>query len=139
MTGQRTPISHGKGPRRGRRGRLLLLFTLMLAALIVSIAYFLLSPSVLGRFWEPRAKPTLRIENRTDDAILVYDVWVDGSEHRLSRVVPAIPPQTSVQTGLACAADELIARNDNGGLIVRRGPFRECNLEAWVIESPSGQ
>jgi hypothetical protein len=134
MTGQRTTISHGKGSRRGRRGRLLLVAILLLAALIVSIGYFLLSPSVLGRLWEPRAKPTLRIENRTDDTILVYDVWVDGSEHPLDVLAPPIAPRTSVQTEIPCAAGELVARTQDDEFVARRGPFKECNVGDWIIE-----
>lgn len=134
MTGRRTTISHGKGSGRSRGGRLLLFAVLLLAGLTVSIAY-LLSPSVPGRFWEPRAKPTLRIENRTENTILVYDVWVDGSEHPLDALAPPVAPRTSVQTEIACAADELVARTADGEFIARRGPFEECNVEDWIIEA----
>jgi hypothetical protein len=135
MTGQRTTKSGGSGSRWGRRVRRFLVGLLLLAALIVSTGYVLLSPSVLGRFWERPRPSTLRIENRTDHAILVYDVWVDGSEHRMDALAPPIAPRTSVRTEIPCAADELVARTKGGEFIARRGPFEECNLEPWVIEA----
>jgi hypothetical protein len=65
MTGQRTTIRHGRGSGGRRRGRLLAFALLLLAGMVVLGAY-LASPVVLGRFWEQPAKPTLRIDNRTD-------------------------------------------------------------------------
>jgi hypothetical protein len=138
MTGQRGTTSRGAGSRWQRRGRLLLIGILLLAALIVSTGYVLLSPSVMGRLWERPRPPSLRVDNRTDHTILLYDVWVDGSEHRMDALAPPIAPRTSVQTGITCAADELVARTKMGGLVERRGPFRDCNVETWVIERMSG-
>jgi hypothetical protein len=97
-----------------------------------------LSPYLYGAFFGDREPETLNIENRTDETILVYQVWVDGSEHPLPQVGLGIPPHTARQAGVFCAAEELVARTENGDLVPKRGPFEECNLETWVIETPPG-
>lgn len=32
----------------------------------------------------------------------------------------------------------LVARTKDGELVATRGPFDECNLEDWIIETPGG-
>lgn len=135
MTGQQTTVNHDKGsPRRRRLLAVALLLLAALVALIAYVAYPTIGTVVLG---DP-GKETLRVENRTDDTLLVYSKDPDGSEHRLTHTVPAIPPNTSVQTDFPCAATELVARTEDGDFVARRGPFRECNLQVWIIESASG-
>jgi hypothetical protein len=126
----------GRDTRTGRRRTLVarVLFWVLLAA---GVAY-LLSPFLYGALFADREPETLRIENRTDETILVYQVWVDGSEHRLERLARPIAPRTSGQTEIFCAAVQLVARTEEGSFVARRGPFEECNLETWVIETLGG-
>jgi hypothetical protein len=125
------------GKARGRRLSRPVVALIVLVALLAAIVY-VTYPSVLTLFIGDAEVDTLRVENRTDETLLVYSKYPDGSEHRLDRLVPPIPPQTTVQTEAPCAATELVARTENGDLVAKRGPFEKCNLEKWVIEAGSG-
>jgi hypothetical protein len=107
---------------------------LLLAALVVSTGYVLLSPSVLGRLWES-SRNGLTIDNRTSEPLHIFARRPDGSERAVAPVIPPIPPHAYFESDFLCAAGELVARNQRGELVARRGPFEECNLEPWVIEA----
>lgn len=136
MFGEETDARNDRDGRTRRRWTIVarVLFWVLLA---VGTAY-LFSPFIYGALFGDRERETLRIENRTDETLLVYDVYVDGSEHPLDRIVPPIPPRATVHTGLPCGAGQLVARTEKGSVVERRGPFEECNLETWVIEAPPG-
>ena len=107
---------------------------LMILAIIAVIVWFLLQPTVLGGLLGDPAKEVLAIDNRTDQRLVVFLVYPDGSEHP-STLIPALPPHTRTETGLPCGAGELVARTPEGAFVAGRGPFEECNLEDWVIGS----
>jgi hypothetical protein len=133
MFGEEAKSTNNRDPRARRRWGSFARVVFWVA-LAVGVVY-LLSPYLFGALFGDRERETLKVENRTDETLLVYSKYPDGSEHRLDRLVPPIPPQTTVQTAAPCAATELVARTDAGDLIARRGPFQECNLETWVIEA----
>jgi len=109
---------------------------LVVAAIVVGFVWLLLQPALLGSLLGDPAKEVLAIDNRTDQRLLVYHVYFDGSEHP-TELVPPIPPRSRIETGLPCGAGELAARTRDGELVARRGPFDECNLEDWII-GPGG-
>lgn len=80
---------------------------------------------------------SLRLENRTDETVHIYYVLVDGSEQP-SPIVPTIGPRSSAEIFIPCGAGGYVARDIEGGLVSRRGPFEDCNLEDWIIEPPEG-
>jgi hypothetical protein len=136
VLGDETKSGNDRGARAGRRWTFVarVFFWVVLA---VGLAYFS-SPFLYGALFGDRGKETLRIENRTDETLLVYSEEPDGSEHRLTHTIPPVPPAESVQTDFPCAATELVARTGDGDLVARRGPFEECNQETWVIEPAPG-
>jgi hypothetical protein len=122
---------------RRRRPWTIVAWTLFWVALAVGVVY-LLSPYLFGALFGDREPETLKVENRTDETLLLYQVYVDGSEHPLDGIAPPVPPLATVDVGLPCGASHLVARTEEGSLVARRGPFEECNSEKWVIEAGSG-
>lgn len=80
---------------------------------------------------------TLRVENRTNETIVVYHRLADGSETP-SHIFPEIEAGSSFTVYLTCGSGSLAARTEDGELVDTRGPFEECNLEDWIIEAPGG-
>jgi hypothetical protein len=80
---------------------------------------------------------TLRVENRTNETIVIYDRLADGSEIP-SPIFPEIEAGSSFTVYLTCGDGSLAARTEDGELVDTRGPFEECNLEDWIIEAPGG-
>jgi hypothetical protein len=87
---------------------------------------------------EGSVQTVLQIENRTDQTVMVYRVIEGYSE---GAWLTTIRPHDSVSTGDDCGSTEMIATTSDGTEIARRGPFKSCNLDTWVIRDvsrPSG-
>jgi len=80
-------------------------------------------------------RPSLQIENRTDQTVIVYRV-IEGTGERAW--LTTIPPHDSVSTGDDCGSTKMIAAASDGTEIARRGPFEECHLARWVIREAPG-
>jgi hypothetical protein len=62
---------------------------------------------------------------------------IEGVSQRRTFYV-TIPSRSSLPTGDDCGSVEMIARARDGTEIARRGPFKLCNLDTWVIREISG-
>jgi hypothetical protein len=82
---------------------------------------------------DPAADPGLRVVNRTDEVIEIFGVNLDGQEIKLSEV----QPRSAVDSYIACARGELVARTTDGDELAHRGPFDDCNTSPWIIQQPS--
>lgn len=78
---------------------------------------------------DPAAEPGLRVVNNTNGTVHIYGVNPDGEEIQRS----VVTPHSEVDTYIACAAGELVARTPAGQELGRRGPFDDCNETPWVI------
>jgi len=98
---------------------LVVLAGLLFVGLIVAIGLVQGDPG--GQYFQ--------IQNRTDQTLTIFAV-LDGGE---TFVYATIPPHSSVRTGDDCGSTEMFARARDGTEIARRGPFKSCNLDTWVI------
>jgi hypothetical protein len=73
------------------------------------------------------------IANRTDQTLTIVAVLDGGDKF----VYATIRPHSSLTTGDDCGASEMIAKTSDGMEIARRGPFKLCNLNTWVIRDVS--
>jgi hypothetical protein len=80
-------------------------------------------------------RPSLQIENQTDQTLMVYRV-VEGTGERAW--LTTISPHASVSSGDDCGSAKMLAITRDGTEIARRGPFKLCNLDTWVIREISG-
>jgi hypothetical protein len=110
------------------------LWRALIVVAVVGVVVWLFLIALLVALLGDREKEGLVIQNRTDQTILVYSVYVDGSEHRAEGIFPPIPPHTRFESDLPCGAGGLAARTQGGKLLSRRGPFDECELEDWIID-----
>lgn len=108
-----------------------------LIGLLVGVVVLLAQPGILGGLLGDPAKEVLTIDNRSDEALLVYVKLSDGSEQRLDQLIPPIPPQTSLETDAPCTGEvsALVARDHAGELVADRPQSDEC---IWVIEPDQG-
>jgi hypothetical protein len=121
-------------PRR-RSGWRIALYVLagVLALGLVSLMW------MMRHLGDPAPEPGLPIDNRTDQGLLIFGIThphgtsdPETDELLLSR----IGSHAVRDSGIDCAAGELVARTKDGTEIARRGPFEACNLTTWVIEAP---
>jgi hypothetical protein len=81
--------------------------------------------------------PTLRIENRTGETVLIYSVSVDGSETSFV-LLPKVDAHSSADLSVECAHN-LVARTKDGEFVSRWGPFDGCVRQDWIIEAPPAE
>jgi hypothetical protein len=89
---------------------------------IVYVAVFALSD---------RPEQGLEVVNRTEEVIFIYQISPDGTQGLQAKVDPG----QSVVTAIECGAVPLIARQRDSAVVAKRGPFEECNMADWVIET----
>jgi hypothetical protein len=73
-----------------------------------------------------------KIENRTDETLVIFLEERDGERLRVIEV----PPHSSTDLPSNCAAAEYVAVTRDGNEVARRSRSKECNLEDWIIETP---
>jgi len=76
--------------------------------------------------------PYPRIENRTDETLVIFLEERDGERLRLIEV----PPHSTTDLPSNCAAGELVAVTQDGKEVARRPRSQECNLRDWTIGGP---
>jgi hypothetical protein len=94
----------------------------------------------LSRYGEPESPPGLPIDNRTDEELLIYAVLRKaGIDSPVTEEVlfARIPAHAKRDSGIDCAAGELLARTSDGTEIARRERQDQCNEEPWVIKPPT--
>ena len=117
-------MSVGEKPRRWKRW----LRYGVQTTLAVGVAA-IVSVLVLLRGLGDPAPGGLRIENRTEETVVVYSVGFD------ERIVPLLTlgPRSSVQSGVGCPT-ELVAQTRIGVEIERRPKPTGCHLDPWTID-----
>ena len=76
--------------------------------------------------------PYPKIENRTDERLVIFQEERDGERLRVIEV----PPHSSTDLPRKCGAAEYVAVTRDGNEVARRPRSNECNLENWIIEAP---
>lgn len=117
------PNIRERRPRLRGSGRWLLLIGT--GALVVGLVWF----SWAFRQAGDHAPDGPVVQNDSNQIILIYTVEPKGNEVLRFSVSPGIDRTLSGN-----CMDELVARDEAGNLLARRGPFDVCNLETWVIE-----
>lgn len=97
----------------------------------------------VSNYGDPPERPGITIVNNTPDALTVRSVlfyfpsgspapW-PGWKPLLVAEVPA-HGEAEAAGGPCIGGNQLVARAPDGTVVARRGPFEECNPDAWVIE-----
>lgn len=104
--------------------------TFWLLVIGIPVAVLLLLPFLIGASLGDRVHlDGLRIVNRTDDRLVIYEVV---PPYNTEDVEAEVPPHSAVVTGVKCASNLLRAKRD-GILVAERGPFSRCHEEDWII------
>jgi hypothetical protein len=116
-------------PERPRPRRwLYILLTSLVAATLVAGALLIVFATNFADTYGPYPK----IENRTDQTLVIFLEERDGERLRVIEV----PPHSSTDLPSNCAAGMLVAVSREGNEVARRPRSNECNLENWIIEPP---
>ena len=109
-----------------RKGSNRVWFALGIGALLVLLGLFIVG---LLSFGDPDVELGLRVVNRTDQELAIYQVLGAGNETHWTTVPPGsasqIPP---------CGNAEFVARSEDGEVVARRAPSEGCS-QAWIITS----
>jgi hypothetical protein len=109
------------------------------AILVIGLVGSIASVLVLARMMaEPAEPPGLVVDNRTDRDLLIFAVVRQGpvTDPSESEVLwSEVPAHTRQPSGIDCGRSEYIARTADGAEVERRGPFKDCNMMPWVIET----
>jgi hypothetical protein len=123
-----TQTESGRVALERRRPRLfILLISLVAAALVVGVWLIVFATNFADTYG-----PYPRIDNRTDETLVIFLEERDGERLRLVEV----PPHSTTDLPSNCAAGELVAVTRDGTEVARRPRSNECNLEQWTIETP---
>jgi hypothetical protein len=112
---------------RPRRWLSILLISLVAVALVAGASLIVFATNFADTYG-----PYPKIENRTDETLVILLEERDGERLRVIEV----PPHSSTDLPSNCAAAELVAVTRDGNEVARRPRSNECNLENWIIEAP---
>lgn len=118
-------------PKRSLASRVVIAISILL---VVAGLLFLGWVYSVGQLLGEPGGTYLEIENRTHQTVKIFR-FIEGYEGRF--FYGKIPPHSSFATGDDCASAEMIATTSDGTEIARRGPFKLCNLNTWVIRDVS--
>jgi hypothetical protein len=108
----------------------LFFLAVVLLGLIGAVVWFALFVTHYG---DPAPAPGIVVDNQTAVSLNIYAV-VLGQKPVLRA---EIPPRSRTATGVTCGNLEMLAKDDAGHIVARRGPFPTCDEAVWVISTVS--
>jgi hypothetical protein len=113
--------------RYPRRALSILLISLVAAGVVAGVSLIVFATNFADAYG-----PYPRIENRTDETLVIFLEERDGERLKVIEV----SPQSSTDLPSNCAAAEYVAVTRDGHEVARRPRSDECNLEHWIVETP---
>jgi len=82
-------------------------------------------------YGDPAPEPGVVVDNQTGVSLNIYTVVVG-----LKPVLRAkVSPRSRTATGIKCGNLEMLAKDDAGHIVARRGPLPGCDDSDWVISN----
>jgi hypothetical protein len=123
-------LSHGQGRLSWWWKGLLVVLAVIGATLLAGLVWFALFVTHYG---DRAPAPGIVVDNQTAVSLNIYAV-VLGQKPVLRA---EIPPRSRTATGVTCGNLEMLAEDDAGHIVARRGPFPTCDEAVWVISTVS--
>lgn len=112
--------------RYPRRSLSILLISLVAAGVVAGVWLVVFATSFADTYG-----PYPRIENRTDETLVIFQDQRDGERVKVIEV----SPHSSTDLPRKCGAAEYVAVTRDGREVARRPRSDECNLEQWIIQT----